>query len=774
MWFFNKRKEKDYRSLEQQKTNRYLQFKWLILYNICAYLIFTIIINSILKFFYTNFIAISEQKLTIFEFNQVKFVSFHWEWLFQPFLFFHSIPFLIYLVLSFILGIKAFKITRQAFYKYRVKPEELVKKGDSRWTTIPELFEIYQAIPEKGLVFPGYGGTPISHYRDKLFIDPTPTNNCIIGTTRSGKGETEVFATIDNISRAEKQDSMVLNDPKGELFTASYKTLRKRNFDVLAFNLTEPDEGVAYNLLETIKQYYIRGDIERAQALTNSLTYSLYRAATAGKGGTDDFFNSCAASLVNALILGLLDICARTNEMQKVTMDNVAYMLNTMGSDVKRSFERVEDQKVLVETNALDEFFQQFPNNHVAKKQYATSNFSTDKTRASIYTTAMEKLNIFSMDNIARMTSSNDIDLDLVGFPQRIEIVGSPSSRCKLLLKRGAKNIYQDQILLNRRGVGLLRFNCDIQEGDRLEIYINQSGKAVGDNVWKKETYSIHYSPVMKDDKPVIDEFTGKVEYHVAMKLKLLESACEGEKIQVKMLNKTKPTAIFMILPDYDASNHVIASIFIRQLYFILADNATRTRGIKCHRRVRFILDEFGNMPAIEGMENIITVCLGRNISFDLYVQDYAQIISKYGDKVGETIKSNCGNHIYILTTNGDTAKEISGNLGTKTVYGKEKSYGQGDLKSNVSERSDDKQLLDATQLLQLKEGESVILRPLKRQDRKRNRLRAYPIFNRGSTAMKFRYEYLNEDFDTNQFFSDLNIRGKHADFDLESNRIAI
>ncbi|EEO1164832.1 conjugal transfer protein TraM, partial [Listeria monocytogenes] len=120
----------------------------------------------------------------------------------------------------------------------------------------------------------------------------------------------------------------------------------------------------------------------RAQALTNSLTYSLYRAATAGKGGTDDFFNSCAASLVNALILGLLDICARTNEMEKVTMDNVAYMLNTMGSDVKRSFERVEDQKVLVETNALDEFFQQFPNNHVAKKQYATSNFSTDKTRA--------------------------------------------------------------------------------------------------------------------------------------------------------------------------------------------------------------------------------------------------------------------------------------------------------------------------------------------------------------------------------------------------------
>lgn len=47
---------------------------------------------------------------------------------------------------------------------------------------------------------------------------------------------------------------------------------------------------------------------------------------------------------------------------------------------------------------------------------------------------------------------------------------------------------------------------------------------------------------------------------------------------------------------------------------------------------VKIIADEFGNMPAIEAMENIITVCLGRNISFDLYVQAYAQLNKLYGD----------------------------------------------------------------------------------------------------------------------------------------------
>lgn len=769
-----RKKEKDLRSAYKQPSHRFLQLKWLLVYNIFAYLLFSWAASIVLALISVNIQALFGQQESIWStINHFQFIGPHWSLIVHPIHYQDNWTYFIYLILCGFYTVKVTKTTRLIYYKYKRKPEDLVKKGDSRWTTLKELFEIYQPIPEKGSTFPGHGGTPISRYKNQLLIDPTPTNNCYIGTTRSGKGETSVFTTIDNISRAEKQDNFCANDPKGELFTASYKTLRKRNYDVLPLNLTDPDEGIAFNLLETIKQYYFRGDIERAQSLTNSLTYSLYRADSSGKGGTDDFFNSCAQSLVNALILGLLDVCGKNDEMEKVTMDNVAYMLNSMGSDVQQSFNEIDGQKILVETNGLDEFFKQFPDGHVAKKQYATSNFSTDKTRSSIYTTAMEKLNTFSMENIARMTSLNDIDLDLIGFPQRIEIKGTPNARCKVIIKREKKVLYQDHLRLNRRGVGLLRFQCEIEEGDQLEIWVNRQGKAVGEE-WEKEQFTLHYQPKEENGEPVIDEYTGKPVYEIEMAIKQQEETSHKLHLGLKVFNKTKPTAIFMILPDYDASNHVIASIFVRQLYFVLADNASRTRGIKCHRRVRFILDEFGNMPAIEGMESIITVCLGRNISFDLFVQDYAQLNSKYGEKAAETIKSNCGNHIYILTTSEATAKEISQKLGTTTIFGKDKSYGQGELKSNVSEKLEDKPLLDATQLLQLREGETVVLRPLKRQDKARNRVRAYPIFNRGDTALKYRYEYLSDDFDTDQFFSDLNIRGRHADFDLTQNQIEL
>ena len=38
-----------------------------------------------------------------------------------------------------------------------------------------------------------------------------------------------------------------------------------------------------------------------------------------------------------------------------------------------------------------------------------------------------------------------------------------------------------------------------------------------------------------------------------------------------------KPIAISLGIPDYDKSTHFIASIFIRQVYFILAKKATNT-----------------------------------------------------------------------------------------------------------------------------------------------------------------------------------------------------
>lgn len=92
--------------------------------------------------------------------------------------------------------------------------------------------------------------------------------------------------------------------------------------------------------------------------------------------------------------------------------------------------------------------------------------------------------------------------------------------------------------------------------------------------------------------------------------------------------------------------------------YVCTREKATRYKTGKCKRKVRFILDEFGNLPAIQGMDKFITVCLGRNIAYDLYIQAYSQVEQLYG-KAMDTIVGNCGNQIYILTNDDRTAENF-------------------------------------------------------------------------------------------------------------------
>jgi len=128
-----------------------------------------------------------------------------------------------------------------------------------------------------------------------------------------------------------------------------------------------------------------------------------------------------------------------------------------------------------------------------------------------------------------------------------------------------------------------------------------------------------------------------------------------------------KKTAVFLIIPDEKESRHELASLFIDQCYQALVNTAQNMKDGKMPVRVNFILDEFANMPPISSISNKITVSRSRNIRFYLVIQDFDQIKETYKDSAG-TIKSNCTNWIYLLTSDNETSKEISNRLGKYTI----------------------------------------------------------------------------------------------------------
>lgn len=560
------------------------------------------------------------------------------------------------------------------------------QKGESRFATIEEIRLQYKEIPDKEKKYSGSGGTIISRYKNKLYIDTSHTNNLILGMTRSGKGEFFVFSSIDVYSRAENQVSMILADPKLELYRSSKKTLEERGYEVHLLNLIDPLSSMGYNPLSLITSYYKEKKYDEAELMSDSFAYSVFNPGKAESSGNEKFFDETAAGVFSALILSHIEDCLREDEIlnekrlkeyrkKRNNYDNAILEDEDMKKAIdlkyyeaeKKCMEDGEDEfltpsieyipeekdfyyinkfekcinvysilNTLIELSqnriantddsALDEYFRLRPPLDAGKMRYASALVAGDRTKGSILSNTTQGLKVFTSRAIAKLTAESTMDLRNIGF---------------------------------------------------------------------------------------------------------------GE----------KPIAIFMGIPDYDRSKHFLPVSFIRQVYYHLAETCSKTNG-KCKRHVKFIIDEFGNMPAIDDMENMITVCLGRNISFDLYIQDYSQLPRVYGD-AGDTIESNCGNKIYILSNGYETAEKFSKLIGNESIVSLQRTGHKMGFHKTFTEQIEEKPLLNPNQLLRLREGECVIVRSMKRKDNKGRDITPYPIFNsiETKTRMKYRYEYLTDTF---------------------------
>lgn len=571
----------------------------------------------------------------------------------------------------------------QIHTSYSEKNFNVDQKGDSRWETLEEIQEEFLAIPEREKEYEGFPGTLMSRQDGIAYIERYPTNNLYIGITRSGKGEEHVFPNLDILTRASVKSSLIIGDPKLELYKSSKKTLEERGYKVYLFNLDDPLHSMGYNPLTIIKETYCSGDYADAEMLANSLSFSIFRPDECS--GDEKYFAGAAAGLLAAMVLALIEDCIEEDKntnrkryelykekraaydrlpedmrnaerihylqrSQDTSADLIsASYIDTIPPEIPFSELKVAENQINMfsiinifselavinidqNNTALDLYFTTRPPMDRAKLKYLSTKVAGDRTKGSIYSTMSEKLLIFTYENIAKMTCDSSFNLRDLGF---------------------------------------------------------------------------------------------------------------GE----------QPIALFFNTPDYDKSNHFLASVLIRQLYFVLAKAATREMSGKCLRPVKFLLDEFGNLPAIENMQGIITVCLGRNISFDLYVQDYMQLENLY-DKTAAIIQSNCANTFYIMAGDTDTAERFSKMLGNKTVVDIQRSGHRLEFGKTFTETTIEQPLMNPAQLLRLQPGECVIHRRTKKMNSSGEPGDLNPIFNSKhrntvapGTYMKRRYEYLLNTF---------------------------
>ena len=154
-----------------------------------------------------------------------------------------------------------------------------------------------------------------------------------------------------------------------------------------------------------------------------------------------------------------------------------------------------------------------------------------------------------------------------------------------------------------------------------------------------------------------------------------------------------KPTAFFIKIPDERATRYKLASVCISQAYkeFVQKARANETTNpdkmAHLKRPLFYILDEFANMPKIEGLNRIITVARSRWIFLNMAIQSYAQLDDVYGKEVAEIVRGQCRSTLFYGTPDLKTREEFSKELGNHTIEvdSKTKNEGSGKEKSTHS-----------------------------------------------------------------------------------------
>lgn len=273
---------------------------------------------------------------------------------------------------------------------------EKSSKGYSHWAKEKEIKE------DKGvaMVKPNaensdVAGIPLIIKKDEVWVDNGEYHSLVIGATGSGKTQTVIFPTVEVL--AKKKESMIITDPKGEIYEKTSNMLREKGYEVLVLNFRDPQNGSAWNPLSLPYRMYKSGNQDKAIELLDDLASNiLYEEKS---GNADPFWEKTSADYFAGLALGMFE---DTTE-DKVNINSISLMTTVGeekfgGSTYIKEYFNLKDPSSAAYTNASGTIM------------------APSETKGSIISVFKQKIKLFaSRENLSEMLSHSDIDLESIG-----------------------------------------------------------------------------------------------------------------------------------------------------------------------------------------------------------------------------------------------------------------------------------------------------------------------------------------------------------------------
>ena len=434
------------------------------------------------------------------------------------------------------------------------------------------------------------------------------THALVLGTT--GTGKTQLFAnpTIRILSHTAQKPSIVLTDPKGELYEDNADVLRKEGYNVIVLNLNDPYSSSMWNPMEIAFDTY-----QRAGNLAKEV--KKYSECTPEQMG----FERIPEKELNGVTYGnswygFDGKAFPTHEMIKNELEAKKIQLE---DEAKSDLRNIALSLIPDDPQCKDPTWPNGCRDFITGLMYAM----LEDTRDPRLGMTKEKFNFFNLYKIAMLRD--------------------PAGERESQLKTVAK--YADGRDEVKGNVKQLMSTVCGAAGVTQKSFLSTLGSSVG--------------KTLGDDGILY--------------------VTSGTDIDFKTF-ADQPTAFFIRIPDHKTERHPIGVLCISQLYKVLVDVANKTVNPKngkkgqLKRPVYFILDEFGNMPAVPGFGTMVTVARSRSIFFEIILQSYTQLDIKYGQEEAKNIRGNFQMEVFIGSEDPSTIQAFSEACGEMTVFHEE------------------------------------------------------------------------------------------------------
>ena len=226
-------------------------------------MIFTISVTLLISFSLSVIVfglIVNKADFSNFDWLGVLERIMHWDWRF------YGLHFVVFVIFSSIyLGFidrDLWKFMRYTGIGGKGKLKQMeANLENSRWMDDDEKKTIFKPHKYSQLSSVKKDGVPVmakltKNEKDMEILFNSPCHSIIIGSTGSGKTTTFVNPMIQLLAASGAGSSMIMTDPKGELFSLHSGFLKERGYDVKVIDLRDTYSSYRWNPLDSIWDHY--------------------------------------------------------------------------------------------------------------------------------------------------------------------------------------------------------------------------------------------------------------------------------------------------------------------------------------------------------------------------------------------------------------------------------------------------------------------------------------------------------------------------------------